>query len=162
MTLPSLRRTGGTRPSSLSVGGSTWLRDSTVSRVTQLSSGSWKARATLGRLPVQTVRWPGGQDHTARPGLFDRLQLGLVVSALVIDVMVLLAITGRITEWGFSPNKTAALGENLILLANLAWSAWLFLGFLRNRMPFTRLETWQTRYIIVYAAWTWTVVLAFP
>jgi hypothetical protein len=72
------------------------------------------------------------------------------------------AITGRITEWGFSPNKTAALGENLILLANLAWSAWLFLRFVRGRIPFARLENWQTRYMIVYAAWAWTVVLAFP
>jgi hypothetical protein len=102
------------------------------------------------------------RDLAARPGLFDSLQLGLVVSALIIDIMVLLAITGRITEWGFSPNKTAALGENVILLTNLAWSAWLFLGFLRGRMPFARLEHWQTRYMIVYALWAWTVVLAFP
>jgi hypothetical protein len=102
------------------------------------------------------------RDLAARPGLFDSLQLGLVVSALIIDVMVLVAITGRITEWGFSPNKTAALGENVILLTNLAWSAWLFLGFLRGRMPFARLENWQTRYMIVYALWAWTVVIAFP
>jgi len=102
------------------------------------------------------------RDLTARPGLFDRLQLALVVSALIIDVMVLLAITGRITEFGFTPNKTAALGENIILLTNLAWSAWLFLAFLRNRTPFARLELWQTRYLTVYAAWAWIVVLAFP
>jgi len=102
------------------------------------------------------------RDLTARPGLFDRLQLALVVIALIIDVMVLVAITGRITEWGFSPNKTAALGENVILLTNLAWSAWLFLGFVRGRMPFARLENWQTRYVIVYAVWAWTVVLVFP
>jgi hypothetical protein len=102
------------------------------------------------------------RDLTARPGLFDRLQLALVVCALVIDAMVLLAITGRITEWGFSPNKTAALGENLILLTNLAWSAWLFLAFVRGRTPFARLEQWQTRYVVVYAVWAWTVVLAFP
>jgi hypothetical protein len=102
------------------------------------------------------------RDLGAPPGLFDSSQLALVLSALIIDIMVLLAIGGRITEWGFSPNKTAALGENVILLCNLAWSAWLFLGFLRGRMPFTRLEHWQTRYLIVYAAWAWTVVLAFP
>ncbi|SHN48236.1 permease prefix domain 1-containing protein [Cryptosporangium aurantiacum] len=102
------------------------------------------------------------RDLTARPGLFDRLQLGLVVSALIIDVVVLLAITGRITEWGFTPNKSAALGENLILLANLAWSAWLFLGFIRGRMPFARLERWQTGYVAVYAVWAWAVVLLFP
>ena len=102
------------------------------------------------------------RDLAARPGLFDRLQLGLVVTALIIDAIVLLAITNRITGWGFTPNKTAALGENVILLANLAWSAWLLLGFVRGRMPFARLERWQTRYIIVYAAWAWTVVLTFP
>ncbi|MFF0366669.1 permease prefix domain 1-containing protein [Micromonospora sp. NPDC005087] len=102
------------------------------------------------------------RDLTARPGLFDRLQLALIVSALIIDVLVLAAITGRITEWGFSPNKTAALGENLVLLANLAWSAWLYLGFVRGRMPFARLERWQTRYVIVYFGWAWAVVLAFP
>jgi hypothetical protein len=102
------------------------------------------------------------RDPTAGPGLFDSLQFALVLSALIIDVMVLLAITGRITEWGFTPNKTAALGENVILLTNLAWSAWLFLGFLRGRMPFARLERWQTRYMIMYAVWAWTVVLAFP
>ncbi|HEV2087808.1 MAG TPA: hypothetical protein VGR21_05825, partial [Cryptosporangiaceae bacterium] len=102
------------------------------------------------------------RDPEAPAGAFDRMQLGLVVTALIIDVMVLLAITGRITEWGFSPNKTAALGENLILLTNLAWSAWLFLGFVRGRTPFARLERWQTRYITVYAVWVWAVVLAFP
>jgi hypothetical protein len=102
------------------------------------------------------------RDPAARPGLFDNLQLALVVSALIIDVMVLLAITGRITEWGFSPNKTAALGENVILLTNLAWSARLFFGFVRGHMPFARLERWQTRYLIVYAIWAWIVVLVFP
>jgi hypothetical protein len=102
------------------------------------------------------------RDPAAPPGLFDRLQLALVVSALIIDVMVLLAITGRIAEWGFTPNKAAALGENIILLTNLAWTAWLFLGFVRGRMPFARLEHWQTRYMIVYFVWAWTVVIAFP
>ncbi|GAA3398663.1 permease prefix domain 1-containing protein [Cryptosporangium minutisporangium] len=102
------------------------------------------------------------RDLTARPGLFDRLQLALVVTALIIDVVVLLAITGRITEWGFTPNKSAALGENLILLTNLAWSAWLFFGFVRGRAPFARLERWQTGYVAVYAVWAWAVVLLFP
>jgi hypothetical protein len=104
-----------------------------------------------------SARAPG-----ARPGLFDRLQLALVVSALIIDVMVLLAVAGRISEWGVTPNKAAALGENLVLLANLAWSAWLFLGFVRGRRPFAALDRWQTRYVVVYAAWVWAVVLAFP
>jgi hypothetical protein len=102
------------------------------------------------------------RDPTARPGLFDRLQLVLVVLALAIDAIVLAAITSRITEWGLTANKAAALGENLILLTNLVWSAWLFLGFVRRRAPFVHLDNWQTRYVAVYAGWVWFVVLVFP
>ena len=102
------------------------------------------------------------RDPLAAPGLFDRLQLALVVSALAIDVLVLWEITGRITEYGTTPNKAAALGENVILLANLAWSAWLLLRFVRRHTPFAALERWQTGYLPVYAAWAWIVVLVFP
>jgi hypothetical protein len=102
------------------------------------------------------------RDPLAPPGLFDKLQLALVVSALAIDVLVLLEITGRITEYGATPNKAAALGENVILLANLAWSAWLLLRLVRRQTPFAALERWQTGYLPVYAAWAWIVVLVFP
>jgi hypothetical protein len=102
------------------------------------------------------------RDPLAPPGLFDKLQLALVVSALVIDVLVLVEITGRIAEYGTTPNKAAAIGENIILLANLAWSAWLLVGFIRRHTPFAALERWQTGYLPVYAAWAWIVVLVFP
>jgi len=103
------------------------------------------------------------RDPLAPPGPFDRLQLALVVSALAIDVLVLLEITGRITdEYGGTPNRAAALGENVILLVNLAWSAWLLQAFTFRRGPFAALERWQTGYLEVYAAWAWIVVLVFP
>ncbi|MET7671743.1 permease prefix domain 1-containing protein [Micromonospora luteifusca] len=103
------------------------------------------------------------RDPLAPTGPFDKLQLALVVSALAIDVLVLLEITGRITdEYGGTPNRAAALGENVILLVNLAWSAWLLLTFIRRRAPFAALERWQTGYLPVYAAWAWIVVLVFP
>ncbi|MEW2141597.1 permease prefix domain 1-containing protein [Micromonospora vinacea] len=103
------------------------------------------------------------REPLAPPGPFDKLQLALVVSALAIDVLVLLEITGRITdEYGGTPNRAAALGENVILLVNLAWSAWLLLTFIRRRTPFATLERWQTGYLPVYAAWAWIVVLVFP
>jgi len=102
------------------------------------------------------------RDPLAPPGPFDKLQLALVVSALAIDVLVLVEITGRLTEYGGTPNRAAALGENVILLVNLAWSAWLLLTFIRRRTPFASLERWQTGYLPVYAAWAWIVVLVFP
>jgi hypothetical protein len=102
------------------------------------------------------------RDRLAPPGAFDRLQLLLVVSALVVDIFALTAIAARISEFGFTPNRTAALGENLILLVNLGWSAWLYAGFLRGRTPFAALERWQTGYLPVYSFWAAVVVVVFP
>jgi len=102
------------------------------------------------------------RDPQKPAGLFDALQLLLVVSALLVDGMALWAIAARISEFGFSPNKVAALGENLILLVNLGWSAVLYGRFLAGRVAFTRMERWQTAYLPVYALWAWVVVAVFP
>ena len=53
----------------------------------------------------------------------------------------------------------AALGFNVILLVNLAWSAVLYLRFLRGRGTFATLERWQTTYLPVYSVWTAFVVI---
>lgn len=102
------------------------------------------------------------RDPDAPPGAFDWLQLLLVGGALAVDVLMLSAMLARIAEFGFSANKSAALGLNLVLLVNLAWSAWLSVGFLRQRVPLLALERWQTGYLPVYAAWAAAVVIAFP
>lgn len=102
------------------------------------------------------------RDSDAQPGLMDAVQLVLVVSALVIDVLALGAIVSRISEFGWTPNRTAGLGLNLVLLVNLAWTTWLLAGFVRRTRPFTALERWQTAYIPVYAAWAVVVVAVFP
>ena len=102
------------------------------------------------------------RDPQAPPDFFDGLQLLLVVSALVADGVALVAIAARISEFGFTPNRVAALGENLILLVNLAWSAWLYASFLRRRGTFAALERWQIAYLPVYSAWAALVVVLFP
>jgi hypothetical protein len=102
------------------------------------------------------------RDAEAPPNLFDGLQVLLVVSALIVDVVALAAIAARISEFGFTPNRVAALGENLILLVNLAWTGWLYARFLRGGQPFAALERWQTAYLPVYAVWAALVVVIFP
>ena len=102
------------------------------------------------------------RDPQAPPDFFDGLQLLLVVSALVVDGVALVAIAARISEFGFTPNRVAALGENLILLVNLAWSAWLYACFLRHRGSFAALERWQIAYLPVYSVWAALVVVMFP
>jgi hypothetical protein len=99
----------------------------------------------------------------SRPaGLMDHVQLLAVASALVLDVMVLGAMVARIGDLGLTPNRAAALGLNLVLLVNLAGTAWLSTRFLAGRITFHRLERWQTFYLPVFTLWTATVVAVFP
>jgi hypothetical protein len=102
------------------------------------------------------------RDPQAPPDWFDGLQLLLVVSALVVDGVALAAIAARISSFGFTPNRVAALGENLILLVNLAWTAWLYARFVGRRGSFAMLERWQIAYLPVYAVWAALVVVVFP
>jgi len=102
------------------------------------------------------------RDSQAAPGTFDRLRLLLVLCALVVDALALWAMVARTSQFGFSPNKTAALGLNILLLVNLGWSAVLYARFLTRRAPFTQLERWQTAYLPAYGIWAWIVVALFP
>jgi hypothetical protein len=102
------------------------------------------------------------RDPQSPPDAFDLVQIALVMSALVADAVALWAIATRINDFGFTPNRVAALGVNVVLLINLAWSAVLHVRFLRSRGSFSSLERWQTDYLPVYAAWAAIVVMVFP
>ena len=102
------------------------------------------------------------RDYEAPLHIFDVLQLLLAVSALIVDLLVLVAIVSRIFEFGFSPNKAAALGENLILLINLVLSIWLYGRFFLGKEKFSSLERSQTVYLLVYPVWALIVVTIFP
>jgi hypothetical protein len=102
------------------------------------------------------------RDPQAPPGAFDLLLVLLLVSALVADAFALAAIGARISEFGFTPNRVAALGENVVLLGNLGWSTVLYVRFLRGRGPFASLERWQTAYLPAYSVWAAIVVVGFP
>jgi hypothetical protein len=102
------------------------------------------------------------RDPQAPPGPFDLLLVLLLVSALVADAFALAAIGARISEFGFTPNRVAAMGENMILLGNLLWSTVLYARFLRGGAPFASLERWQTAYLPAYSIWAAVVVVGFP
>jgi hypothetical protein len=102
------------------------------------------------------------RDPVAPPGLLDWIQLTLVGTALLVDVLALWAIATRISDFGFTPNRVAALGENVVLLVNLGGSALLYARFVRGEVAFSRLCNWQTSYLYVLAAWAAVVALLFP
>lgn len=102
------------------------------------------------------------RDPSGEPTWMDRILVVAVVSALVLDAMVLGVMVTRIGELGFTPNRTAALGLNLVLLVNLAGAAWLSTRFLIGQGTFHRLERWQTTYLPVFALWAALVVVVLP
>lgn len=95
-------------------------------------------------------------------GAFDWIQLVLVACALAVDAFALVNIAGRLAEYGFSANRVAVLGLNLILLANLGWSAVMQLRFVRGRHDLTSVEGWHMRYLPVFALWAAVVAVVFP
>src|SRR3712207_2265407 len=93
------------------------------------------------------------RDPSTSPNWMDGIQLVAVFSALLLDLLVLGDMVARIGDLGFTPNRTAALGLNLVLLVNLAGAAWLSARFLTRRSTLHRLERWQTTYLPVFALW---------
>ena len=102
------------------------------------------------------------RQPTATPEWMDGIQLVTVISALILDTVVLGAMIARVGDLGFSPNRTAALGLNLVLLVNLAGAAWLSARYLLRRTPFHRLERWQTSYLPILALWAAIVAIILP
>ena len=102
------------------------------------------------------------RNPLAPPGLLDWIQLTLVGTALLVDVLALWAIGARISDFGFTPNRLAALGMNVVLLVNLAVSAFLYARFLRGGVAVSRLWDWQVTYLYVLAAWAAAVAFLFP
>jgi hypothetical protein len=103
------------------------------------------------------------RDPLAPAGPFDWIQLMLVGTALLVDVLALWAIGARISEMGWTPNRFAALGMNVVLLGNLAGAALLYVRFIRGGdVAFTRLWDWEMTYLYVIAGWAAVVAFLFP
>lgn len=102
------------------------------------------------------------RDMHDKANLFDYMNLALILAALIIDTIALSAILFRLSAFGITPNKIAALGENLILLLNLAGLAWLYICYFIKKIDFIKIEKWQTVYLYVYAAWMAIVAFLFP
>ncbi|MBT2498521.1 hypothetical protein J7E25_05380 [Agromyces sp. ISL-38] len=102
------------------------------------------------------------RDTNRPPGVMDVLRLVAVIAAVVLDVLVLGSMLARVGEFGFTANRVAALGLNVVLLVNLVVTAWLIARLLMGKAPAVRIERWQTGYLPVFAAWVLVVVLVVP
>jgi hypothetical protein len=102
------------------------------------------------------------RDPLAPPSALDWIQLTLVGTALFVDVLALWAIGVRISDFGFTPNRLAALGMNVVLLVNLAGSAIIYTRLLGGGAGVSRLWDWQMTYLYMIAGWAAVVAFLFP
>lgn len=92
----------------------------------------------------------------------DLLSLLLMGATLVIDVMAMAGIVGRLSQFGFSPNKVAALGENVLLLVNLAGLLVAYVRFKWGGGSRRGILAWQVWCMPAYLLWLAWVVFALP
>ena len=102
------------------------------------------------------------RGHRPSAGALDLMNLALVSVTLVIDLVALSAIVYRLSSYGFTPNRVAVLGANLLIFGHLAGIAHHYLRFIRNRAPFAVLENWIVRYLPAYTAWSVVAAVALP
>ncbi len=102
------------------------------------------------------------RKETSGPQVYDWINLLLIGIALIIDTIALSAIVFRLSSFGVSPNKLAALGENVLVFINLFGMALLYVQYMRRKIPFAQLEKWQTGLLPFYALWLGFVGLLFP
>ncbi|MDD3904714.1 MAG: permease prefix domain 1-containing protein [Sphaerochaeta sp.] len=94
--------------------------------------------------------------------LWDFFSLALVICAVIVDMIALSGIVFRLSDTGFTANKTAALGENIILLCNLMLLCVGYIRYFLNKQSFQKIIEMQMHFLIVYPVWAMVVVLVFP
>jgi len=88
--------------------------------------------------------------------------LVLSIVALIIDLVALFAIVYRLEEYGFTPNRTAVLGANLLIFGNLILITIDLFRVIFHKKEIKQVETTIAKYLPIYALWTIVVVFGFP
>jgi hypothetical protein len=110
-------------------------------------------------LCVFSISERGSKDSA---GAMDWMNIGLVAVTLAIDAVALAAILFRVSTYGFSPNRIAVLGANLLVFVHLAGILFHYLRFVRKTQGFESLEKWIAGYLPAYTAWSLAVMVGFP
>lgn len=103
-----------------------------------------------------------GMSHRKGQRFSEWILFLLSLVTLVIDLIALSAILYRLGEYGFTPNRTAVLGANLLILVNLILMTVDLFQVLFKRKEIRRVELTLARYLPVYALWTLLVTFLFP
>lgn len=94
---------------------------------------------------------------------FNELTLfALSIITLIVDLVALSAILYRLGEFGFTPNRTAVLGSNLLIFGNLILIMVDLYKIAFKGKEIKTVELTIARYLPIYAAWTIFVTFGLP
>lgn len=86
----------------------------------------------------------------------------LSVVTIVVNGVALSAIIFRISEMGFTPNRTAVLGANVLILINLILVSTQLFGVVSKKTDINNVGKVIARYLPVYMVWSVIVTFLFP
>lgn len=86
----------------------------------------------------------------------------LVIISLIIDLVALSAILYRLGEFGFTPNRTAVLGSNLLIFGNLLLIMVDLYKVNFKQKEINQVENTIANYLPVYFGWTILAVFVLP
>lgn len=92
----------------------------------------------------------------------DIVVMALLVVGVIVNFIALSAILFRLGSYGFTPNRTAVLGANLIICVNVIGLIYFNGQQLRGRKGPEDVTRWIGRFLPVYMVWTSFVVFLFP
>ncbi len=103
-----------------------------------------------------------GLSANQRYSLKVLILFALSIVTLVVDLIALSAIVYRLGEFGFTPNRTAVLGSNLLIFGNLVL---IMIDLFKVAFKGKELKTVEhtiAGYLLVYMIWVIFVTVGFP
>jgi hypothetical protein len=86
----------------------------------------------------------------------------LSIVTILVNGVALSAIVFRISEWGITPNRTAVLGGNILILINLLLVTAQLYRVLRKKTNLAAVGNVIAYYLPIYCLWTVIVTFLFP
>jgi hypothetical protein len=86
----------------------------------------------------------------------------LSMVTIVVNGIALSAIVFRISEWGITPNRTAVLGGNILILFNLLLVTVHLFKVISKKTDLSGVGKTISNYLPIYVVWTIVVIFLFP
>lgn len=103
-----------------------------------------------------------GKKRTVETGVTDVINVLLVGTTLLVNVIALSAILFRWSEYGMSVNRVVVTGANILIFFHLTLILKEYIGHIMRGNALSRLEAAVTKYLPLYTVWSLIVAIFLP